>query len=81
MTLFLAAFLAAELTDSPLGVQLVGAAFYGPFLIGAAGGVLSDRYDRLVTSQSVSGSGRSGALTAGGDFRGGSWLDRSVHPK
>jgi MFS family permease len=46
MTLFLAAFLAAELTDSPLGVQLVGAAFYGPFLIGAAGGVLSDRYDR-----------------------------------
>ncbi len=46
MTLFLAAFLAAELTDSPLGVQLVGAAFYGPFLIGAVGGMLSDRYDR-----------------------------------
>jgi MFS family permease len=46
MTLFLAAFLAADLTDSPLQVQLVGAAFYGPFLFGAVGGVISDRYDR-----------------------------------
>ena len=50
MNLFLAAFLAAELTDSPILLQLVGAALFAPFLLGGAlGGLLSDRFDRRLT--------------------------------
>jgi MFS family permease len=50
MNLFLAAFLAAQLTDSPFLLQLVGAALFTPFLLGGAiGGLLSDRFDRRLT--------------------------------
>ena len=50
MNLFLAAFLAAELTDSPILLQLVGAALFAPFLLGGVlGGWLSDRFDRRLT--------------------------------
>ena len=50
MNLFLAAFLAAELTDSPILLQLVGAAIFAPFFFGGAvGGFLSDRFDRRLT--------------------------------
>lgn len=50
MNLFLAAFLAARLTDSPILLQLVGAALFTPFLLGGAiGGLLSDRFDRRLT--------------------------------
>ena len=50
MNLFLAAFLAADLTDSPILLQLVGAALFAPFLLGGLlGGLLSDRFDRRLT--------------------------------
>ena len=50
MNLFLAAFLAAELTDSPFLLQLVGATNFAPFLLGGAiGGLISDRFDRRLT--------------------------------
>lgn len=50
MGLFLAAFMAADLTDSPLLLQLIGATFFAPFLLGGAvGGMLSDRFDRRLT--------------------------------
>ena len=50
MNLFLAAFLAADLTDSPILLQLVGAAIFAPFLLGGLlGGLISDRFDRRLT--------------------------------
>ncbi len=50
MNLFLAAFLAADLTDSPILLQLVGAALFAPFLLGGLlGGLISDRFDRRLT--------------------------------
>lgn len=50
MNLFLSAFLAAELTDSPFLLQLVGATNFAPFLLGGAiGGLISDRFDRRLT--------------------------------
>ncbi|PZC49699.1 MAG: MFS family permease/Predicted arabinose efflux permease, MFS family [Chloroflexi bacterium] len=50
MNLFLGAFLAAELTESPILLQLVGATIFAPFLLGGAiGGLISDRFDRRLT--------------------------------
>jgi predicted MFS family arabinose efflux permease len=47
MHVFLIVFLAAELTESPLLLQLVGASLFAPFLVGGVvGGVVSDRFDR-----------------------------------
>lgn len=49
---FLGTFLVNELTGSPRLVQLAGAALYAPLLIGGiAGGVISDRFNRLRTVQ------------------------------
>lgn len=50
MGVFLCSYLVNQLTHSPLLVQLVGAAFFAPmFFAGAAGGVISDRFDRRRT--------------------------------
>ena len=50
MGVFLCSYLVNDLTHSPLLVQLVGAAFFAPmFFAGAAGGVISDRFDRRRT--------------------------------
>ena len=47
MAVFLSSYLVNQLTGSPLLVQLTGAAFYLPILLGGAlGGVVSDRFDR-----------------------------------
>ena len=47
---FLGTFLINDLTGSPRLVQLAGTALYGPLLVGGvAGGMLSDRADRLLT--------------------------------
>jgi MFS family permease len=47
MAVFLCSYLVNQRTGSPLLVQLVGAAFYLPILLGGAlGGVVSDRFDR-----------------------------------
>jgi MFS family permease len=47
MAVFLASYLVTQRTGSPLLVQLTGAAFYLPILLGGAiGGVISDRFDR-----------------------------------
>jgi predicted MFS family arabinose efflux permease len=47
MAVFLGSYLVNERTESPLLVQLTGAAFYTPILLGGAlGGVISDRFDR-----------------------------------
>ncbi len=47
---FLGTFLINELTGSPRLVQLAGTALYAPLLVGGiAGGMLSDRADRLLT--------------------------------
>ena len=47
MAVFLGSYLVNHLTGSPLLVQLTGAAFYTPILLGGAlGGVISDRFDR-----------------------------------
>jgi MFS family permease len=47
MAVFLCAYMVNQRTGSPLLVQLVGAAFYLPILLGGAlGGVVSDRFDR-----------------------------------
>lgn len=49
---FLGTFLVNELTGSPRLVQLAGAALYAPLLLGGiAGGVISDRFNRLRTVQ------------------------------
>ena len=50
MAVFLCSYLVNRLTGSPLLVQLVGAAFYAPMLVGGIlGGVVSDRFDRRRT--------------------------------
>jgi MFS family permease len=47
MAVFLSSYLVNQLTGSPFLVQLTGAAFYTPILLGGAlGGVVSDRFDR-----------------------------------
>jgi MFS family permease len=47
MAAFLSSYLVNQLTGSPLLVQLTGAAFYLPILLGGAiGGVISDRFER-----------------------------------
>ena len=47
MHVFVILFLTAELTESPLLVQIVGASLFAPFLVGGVvGGVVSDRFDR-----------------------------------
>ncbi|MBI2760896.1 MAG: MFS transporter [Chloroflexi bacterium] len=47
MAVFLGSYLVNQRTGSPLLVQLTGAAFYTPILLGGAlGGVISDRFDR-----------------------------------
>ena len=47
MHVFLIFFLAAELTESPFLLQIVGASLFAPFLVGGVvGGVVSDRFDR-----------------------------------
>ncbi len=47
MHVFLILFLTAELTESPLLVQIVGASLFAPFFVGGVvGGVVSDRFDR-----------------------------------
>lgn len=47
MAVFLGSYLVTHLTGAPLLVQLTGAAFYIPILLGGAlGGVISDRFDR-----------------------------------
>jgi MFS family permease len=44
---FLSSYLINKLTSAPFLVQLTGAAFYAPVLLGGAvGGVISDRFDR-----------------------------------
>ncbi|MGD9891611.1 MAG: MFS transporter [Dehalococcoidia bacterium] len=49
MAVFLASYLINQRTGSPLLVQLGGAAFYTPILLGGAlGGVISDRFDRRI---------------------------------
>ncbi|HLF78578.1 MAG TPA: MFS transporter [Dehalococcoidia bacterium] len=57
MSMFLSSYLVNQLTHSPFLVQLVGTAFFAPmFLVGAVGGVISDRLDRrrtMLTSQAV----------------------------
>jgi MFS family permease len=50
MAVFLVSYLLNERTGSPLLVQLAGAAFYTPILLGGAvGGVISDRFDRRLS--------------------------------
>jgi MFS family permease len=50
MAVFLVSYLLNERTGSPLLVQLGGAAFYTPILLGGAlGGVISDRFDRRIS--------------------------------
>jgi MFS family permease len=50
MAVFLASYLLNQRTGSPLLVQLGGAAFYTPILLGGAlGGVISDRFDRRIS--------------------------------
>lgn len=47
MAVFLGSYLVNQRTGSPLLVQLTGAAFYLPILLGGAvGGVVADRFDR-----------------------------------
>ncbi len=47
IAVFLVSYLVTQMTGSPLLVQLTGAAFYTPILLGGAiGGVISDRFDR-----------------------------------
>lgn len=47
MAVFLGSYLVNQMTGSPLLVQLTGAAFYIPILLGGAiGGVISDRFER-----------------------------------
>ena len=47
MAVFLSSYLVNQRTGSPLLVQLTGAAFYTPILLGGAiGGVISDRFER-----------------------------------
>jgi MFS family permease len=47
MAVFLGSYLVNQRTGSPLLVQLTGAAFYLPILLGGAlGGVIADRFDR-----------------------------------
>ena len=51
MNLFLVLFLASQLTDSPLLLQIIGALLFAPFLVGGVlGGVVSDRFDRRLTA-------------------------------
>ncbi len=49
---FVSAYYVNELTDSPRLVQLTGAVMWAPLLlVGALGGVIADRFDRLRTVQ------------------------------
>lgn len=50
MAIFLGSYLVNDLSGSPFLVQLVGAAFFAPMLVGGvAAGVVSDRFDRRRT--------------------------------
>ena len=47
---FLGTYLVNDMTGSPRMVQLAGTVLYAPLLLGGVlGGVISDRFDRLVT--------------------------------